>query len=163
MESQGLSDLLALIQLLLPLLVLIGAYLIGHILEKRHYQSIREREQQLLPLAAITFRRLPPNWQIERSGLVTGSVVVSIDYFKRFLASLRGIIGGEIKSYGSLLDRARREAVLRMKEEAASRGYNVIWNVRLETSRLASSRKDGQGTAGVEMLAFGTGLRVRGG
>jgi uncharacterized protein YbjQ (UPF0145 family) len=91
--------------------------------------------------------------------LVTGSVVVSVDYFKRFLAGLRGLVGGEVKSYGTLLDRARREAVLRMKEEAIRKGYDAIVNVRLETSRLASGRRDGKGTAGVEMLAFGTAVK----
>jgi hypothetical protein len=33
-------------------------------------------------------------------------------------------------------------------------------NVRLETSRLASARGNGEGTAGVEMLAFGTALKL---
>jgi uncharacterized protein YbjQ (UPF0145 family) len=87
-------------------------------------------------------------------------VVVSLDYFKRIIAGLRGIIGGRVKTYEPLLDRARREAVLRMIEDAKARGYDAVVNVRLETSRLASARKDGQGTAGVEMLAFGTAVTL---
>lgn len=58
-----------------------------------------------------------------------------------------------------LLDRARREAMLRMTEEARSQGYDAVYNVRLETSRLASSRGDGKGTAGIEMLAYGTAVK----
>ena len=38
-------------------------------------------------------------------------------------------------------------------------GYDAIFNVRLETSRLANSRGNGEGTAGVEMLAFGTAVK----
>jgi uncharacterized protein YbjQ (UPF0145 family) len=66
-----------------------------------------------------------------------------------------------LKSYETLLDRARRESVLRLKESARESGYRAVINVRLETSRLASGRRDGKGTAGVEILAFGTGLTLR--
>ena len=70
------------------------------------------------------------------------------------------LFGGRVKSYESLLDRARREALLRMKEEAVARGYAAVINVRLETTRMASSRRKGKATAGVEILAFGTGLEL---
>lgn len=110
-------------------------------------------------MIVTTCRTPPPDWKAESSGLVSGSVVISLDYFKRFLAGLRALVGGRIKSYEPLLDRARREAILRMKEEARSRGYKAVFNVRLETSRLASSRRNGKGTAGVEIIAFGTGLK----
>ena len=94
------------------------------------------------------------------SDLLLGNTVVSVDYFKRFLAGLRALVGGRIHSYESLLDRARREALLRLKKEAIDRGFHAIVNVRLETSRLASSTR-GEGLAGVEVLAFGTGLKLR--
>ena len=87
--------------------------------------------------------------------------MVSHDYFKRFLAGLRNVVGGRIKSYEPLLDRARREAILRMKEDALARGHDSVVNVRLETSRLANSRRGGKGTACVEMLAYGTALTLR--
>ena len=112
-------------------------------------------------MVAINFPRFPFDVEIERAGMVMGSVVVSHDHFKRFLAQLRIIVGGRIKSYEPLLDRARREAVLRMKEQALARGHNTVVNIRLETSRLANSRRGGKGTAGVEMLAYGTALTVR--
>jgi uncharacterized protein YbjQ (UPF0145 family) len=144
--------------LVVALLVL--GYVAGSIAERRHYTSIRQRERELLGLPAITFEDLPAGWSPGASGLVTGSVVVSLDYFKRFLAGLRKIVGGRLRSYESLLDRARREAVLRMKEEARRRGFQAVVNVRLETSSIASSRRQGKGVAGVEVLAFGTGLAV---
>ena len=92
--------------------------------------------------------------------MVRGQVVVSVDYFKRFLAALRAIVGGRVKSYESLLDRSRREAILRMKEQAIQGGYDHVINVRLETSRLAGTRRNGKGTAGLEVLAFGTALKT---
>lgn len=141
------------------LFLLLLGYFAGTYLERRHYVSIRRREQDLLKVPVVNFRSAPASWRIESSGLASGSVVVSVDYFKRFLAGLRILIGGRVKSYETLLDRGRREAVLRMKEQAVANGYDAVINVRLETSRLANA--NGQGTAGVEILAFGTAVKLR--
>ena len=150
-----------LISLGFPFFLLLLAYFIGSHLESNHYKSIREREAATKDMVVINFPRFPFDVEIERADIVMGSVVVSLDYFKRFLAQLRSIVGGRIKSYEPLLDRARREAVLRMKEQALARGHNTVVNIRLETSRLANSQRGGKGTAGVEMLAYGTALTVR--
>ena len=148
-----------LISLGFPFFLLLLAYFIGSHLESNHYKSIREREAATKDMVVINFPRFP--FDVERADMVMGSVVVSHDHFKRFLAQLRIIVGGRIKSYEPLLDRARREAVLRMKEQALAHGHNTVVNIRLETSRLANSRRGGKGTAGVEMLAYGTALTVR--
>jgi uncharacterized protein YbjQ (UPF0145 family) len=108
---------------------------------------------------AITFQTVPPGWRVVGSTMLTGNVVVSVDYFKRFLSGLRMIFGGRVKAYESLLDRARREALLRLKENAVGNGYQALINVRLETSRMANSRGN-EGAAGVEVLAFGTALKL---
>ena len=151
----------AIIQLGLPLFLLVAAYFIGNAREQRHYSSIRAREREWQRLPAITFRHPPPSWEVGDSGLVTGSVVISVDYFKRFLAGLRNFVGGSVKSYETLLDRARREALLRLKADATRRGFNAIINVRLETTRMANARRGGEGIAGLEVLAYGTGLKLR--
>lgn len=140
------------------LFLLLLGYFAGTYLERRHYISIRQREQVLLKVPVVNFRSVPQSWHVESSGLATGSVVVSVDYFKRFLAGLRILVGGRVKSYETLLDRGRREALLRMKEQAIANGYDALINVRLETSRLANA--NGQGTAGVEILAFGTAVKL---
>ena len=144
-----------------PLFLLLLAYFLGSRLESNNYKSVREREEATKDMVVINFPRFPFEVEIERADLVMGSVVVSHDYFKRFLAQLRIIVGGRIKAYEPLLDRARREAVLRMKEQALAHGHNTVVNIRLETSRLANSRRGGKGTAGVEMLAYGTALTTR--
>jgi|TARA_B100001971_G_C17892405_1_gene383719 uncharacterized protein YbjQ (UPF0145 family) len=150
-----------LISLVPALFLLLLAYFLGSQLESNHYKSVREREAATKDMVVINFPRFPFEVEIERADLVMGSVVVSHDYFKRFLAQLRIIVGGRIKAYEPLLDRARREAVLRMKEQALARGHHTVVNIRLETSRLANSQRGGKGTAGVEMLAYGTALTVR--
>lgn len=143
----------------LPLILIVVAYFIGSLLEKRHYVSIRAREEAYFGFPVVTFDTMPDDWRVSSSTLVDGSVVVSLDYFKRIIAGLRAIVGGRIKTYEPLLDRARREAVLRMIEAAKKQGYDAIFNVRLDTSRLANARGNGQGTAGVEMLAYGTAVK----
>jgi len=146
----------------LPLLVLVLAYFIGSTIEKRHFRNIREREDAVHGLPVVSFDTMPDDWNVESSNMVAGSIVISLDYFKRVIAGLRGLIGGRIKTYEPLLERARREALLRMTEAAREQGYDAIFNVRLETSRLANARQDGKGTAGVEMLAFGTAVKFKG-
>jgi uncharacterized protein YbjQ (UPF0145 family) len=143
-----------------PLLLLMIAYFVGSRIERRHFESIRSREDALHGFPAISFETLPEGWSVGSSDLVVGSVVVSLDYFKRIVAGLRGIIGGRVKTYEPLLDRARREATLRMIEAAKSRGFDAVINVRLETSRLANAMGNGKGIAGVEMLAVGTAIKL---
>ena len=144
-----------------PLSLLLLGFVTGTVAEKSHYRRIRLREQRSRRMPTMTFRDPPEHWQIEDARMVTGNVVISLDYFKRFLAGLRALVGGRVKSYESLLDRARREAILRMKEQAFDAGFNAVLNVRLETSRMASARRDGKGTAGIEILAFGTAIKRR--
>ena len=133
-------------------------YFAGSHAEGRHYRSIREREEKYLDLPTVTFKSLPGGDAVGRSALVTGSAVISVDYFKRMLAGFRALVGGRVKSYESLIDRARREAVLRMKEQAP--GAAAIINMRLETtsvSKGAGGRRNRQ-VSTVEALAYGTAL-----
>ena len=143
--------------LLGPLLLVLVGYLAGSSLESRHFASIREREEQFRSLPTITFETLPAGWRVESSRLATGNVVVSLDYFKRLLAGLRAVVGGRIRALEPLLDRGRREAILRMQQQAVQLGYEAVINVRLETSQLDSSGRSG--VAGVEILAYGTAIK----
>ena len=118
------------------------------------------REEKAHGFPVVTIESLPEDWRVGSVDLVTGSVVISVDYFKRIIAGLRSLVGGRVKTYEPLMDRARREALLRMIEDAQARGYDAVVNVRLETSRLANSRRDGKGIAGIEMLAFGTAITL---
>jgi uncharacterized protein YbjQ (UPF0145 family) len=156
------EELAGLIQIAIAGLMLVLAFVIGEIIERRHVKSIRARERRWSRLPAVTLERLPTpeGWTQEHSGLVTGHVVVSVDHFKRFVAGLRAIFGGRVRAYESLMDRARREAVLRAKQNAIAQGYHAVVNLRLETARLANARRNGKGTAGIEVLAFGTGIRL---
>ena len=148
------------LSLLITPVLLLGAWISGGILERRHMKGLLLLESGSRDVLAVTIEDLPPDWHVESSELVMGNVVISQDYFKRFAASIKGIFGGNIRVFEPLLERARREALIRMKGVAHARGYDTIINVRIETARLASSRRDGKGTAGVEILAFGTAISL---
>lgn len=136
-------------------LFLVG-YFAGRWNERRHYASIRSREQALAGVLVFTSRFPPPSTARAETGLVSGSVVISEDFFKGVLAGLYSFFGGRIRSYESLLDRARREAVLRMKRDAQARGAGMIVNVKFQT--FAIGGRGQEGLKGVEMLAYGTAI-----
>lgn len=143
-------------QIGLPILLLILGFSVGSYREKRHYRSIIAREEQFRGLPIFAARRAPELDPPPRTEMVLGSVVISIDYFKRFLAGLRMLFGGRITAYESLIDRARREAQLRMREQAQSCGAAYVFNVRMETASI--SKGAGQTIGSVEVVAYGTAV-----
>ncbi|MBI1907713.1 MAG: YbjQ family protein [Rhodocyclales bacterium] len=147
------------IQIVVFVALLAVGYLAGRRAEAKHYRSIIAREKALGAILVFPERLPPAIHPAPASQLVSGSVVISVDYFKRFVAGLRMIIGGRLTSYESLLDRARREAVLRMKEEAQALGADQVFNVKFETASISKGASKSIGS--VEVLAYGTALIPR--
>jgi uncharacterized protein YbjQ (UPF0145 family) len=148
------------IQLFTIVVIIAFAYIIGYLIETSHYRSIQEREKKFLNLPTITTQHLPVGKAgIYEAKLVYGSAVISIDYFKRLLAALRNIFGGEVSSYETLLDRGRREAVLRMKESAKE--ADAIINMRLETSMIGQAANKKGRLGSIEVLVYGTAISLK--
>ncbi len=143
-------------------LMVVGS-VVGRAVERSHYRSIIDREHRYASTPIASTRHVPDSAPVPATHLVMGSAVISVDYFKQFVAGLRMIVGGRVSSYESLVDRARREAVLRMREQANDLGANLVLNVRIETSSVAKGRSDRQGSIGsVEVLAYGTAIVPQG-
>ncbi len=140
------------------LFLLILGYFSGSIAERMHYKSIMSREEAMLGLPVVTSEEGFIEENITRSELICGSVVVSIDYFKRLLAILRNIFGGPVKSYESLVDRARREAILRLKESAMKIDADIVVNLRVETAAIGYNANRKRQVGSVEVIAYGTAL-----
>lgn len=85
-------------------------------------------------------------------GVVTGSTVRAKHLGRDFMASLKNLVGGELKGYTELLQEARQEALDRMTEQAHAIGADAVVNVRFSTSSVA------QGAA--ELFAYGTAVRL---
>lgn len=150
-----------LIQLGFFALLLVIGLVFGRATEKRHFRDIQRREAALREVLVFNERRPPADREFRDAALVVGSVVIAEDYFKRVAAGLRNFFGGRITVYESLMDRGRREAILRMKEEAQRRGANLIFNVRFETSSLAVDNGAQSPMFSAEFIAYGTALTPR--
>jgi uncharacterized protein YbjQ (UPF0145 family) len=95
---------------------------------------------------------VPGKKMVEHYGLVQGSTIRAKHIGRDIMASLKNIVGGELKGYTELLSESRAEATSRMVAQAQEMGANAIVNVRFATSSVA------QGAA--ELLAYGTAVRV---
>ena len=138
-----------------PILIIVTALIVGSALERRHYRSIDQREKELGRIPLLNGKRYPVDRPVNSARFVSGSVVISYDHFKRFLAGLRMIFGGEVKSYVSLVDRGRREAILRLKEKCAD--ADLIVNLRIETSSISKGKKK-RSIGAVEVFAYATAI-----
>jgi len=88
----------------------------------------------------------------ESLGLVKGEIVQSKNFGRDFMAGMKTLVGGEIKSYTDMIKEARQIATDRMIEEAKKLGADAIVNVRFGSSAVM------QGAA--EMIAYGTAVKL---
>lgn len=135
-------------------LLLIGI-IFGTMNERNHFKRLRKAEEELSHIKVFNTKTLPEN--LEKGGaLVSGNVVIAVDYFKVVAAFLKMLFGGKLRSFESLLERARREAIIRMQREAEALGADAIYNARIEFSAIG---KQPQKIGGAELLAYGTAIR----
>jgi uncharacterized protein YbjQ (UPF0145 family) len=95
---------------------------------------------------------IPGHTTREFYGIVSGSTVRAKHIGRDLMASLKNLVGGELKGYTELLQEARQQALERLTEQAQAMGANAVVNVRFSTSSVA------QGAA--ELFAYGTAVRV---
>src|SRR5690242_10750570 len=93
-------------------LVAIGLFF-GRGNEQRHFRELVALEHTLADIIACNGRGAANDGDFRKATLVVGSVVIAEDYFKRVAAALKSLVGGNIGVYESLLERGRREAIVR--------------------------------------------------
>ncbi len=152
-REQFLLLLIVLLPLLIPLLLLFLGGVVGAVMERLHFASLNRREEAFAHIITTNTKRPPEGIRSRTYSLVKGEVVVSADYLKTFIATIKHLFGGRIRSMESLLERARWEAFLRLKEEADRQHATVVFNVRYTTTRLRRTF--------VEVLAYGTAITER--
>ncbi|USA45851.1 YbjQ family protein [Acinetobacter sp. C26M] len=136
-------------QIVLFLILFSVGWGFGRHIEQKHLRELDQKEQQFSHI------RIDTNRFVETSAygqMVSSNVVISHDYFKYVLATIRNFFGGRLVSYESVVERARREAVVRLKQEAHAMGANHIMGVRLSTTEL------GMQGGMVEVFAYGTAI-----
>ena len=155
------EHMLLLLMFLLPSGVFIFGALWGRRIEKRHFADLARREALYRDFPVLNWRKTPTGYEVSNATMVSGGVVISDDAGKQLLARFKNFLGGNIRSYETLLERGRREARLRMLEQARSEGADVVINVRYDTADLTSRRNDQSNPVGIEVFVFGTALNLR--
>jgi len=136
------------------LLLLIGVFFGGRA-QRQHLADMDRRAAELSDIIVTNLKTISESSQPPI--LVTGSVVIAFDYFRQFVAKFVMFFGGRITMYETMLERARREALLRLLEQARAAGAREVHNVRYEFSRVGSASQQGPG-GGAELLAYGTAV-----
>jgi uncharacterized protein YbjQ (UPF0145 family) len=132
----------------IPVLLILLGLIVGGANERLHFKSLRTREAIFHSVSMTDVRTFLGTPDPRRGAeLVVAEVAIANDYLKSFLAGLKRILGGEMRSYRSLMERARREAILRLAEQATSRGHNALCNVRFATADVG-----GMATKGAVMV-----------
>lgn len=138
-----------------PILLLIAVgWFFGRRHEQKHLSMLAREEAQLAYITVSNERFYQPPLTANTEGtLVLGSVVVAQDYFKMAIAKLLNFFGKNLTTYETLLERARREALLRLRQEAAEQGCDAVYGLRFEVTTL-----NPMGTM-VEAIAYGTAVK----
>jgi uncharacterized protein YbjQ (UPF0145 family) len=112
----------------------------------------RARDRKLRPLIISTMNDLPGYRIDEVLGEVFGLTVRSRNVGSQVGASLKSLVGGELKGMTKMLAEGREHATQRLVEEAEAKGANAILAFRFDTSEL--------GGTWTEICAYGTAVRA---
>ena len=95
-----------------------------------------------------------PGYEItEVIGEVFGLTVRSRNLGSQFGASLKSLVGGELKGMTKMLSDGREHAQERLMQEAEGKGADAVVAFRFDTSEL--------GSTWTEICAYGTAVRAR--
>lgn len=100
-----------------------------------------------------TTETIPGKEITEIVGIVTGNVVQAKHIGRDIMASLKSIVGGEIRGYTEMLTEARDLAIQRLVTSANEKGADAVVGIRFTTSAIM----DGSS----EIMAFGTAVKFK--
>jgi uncharacterized protein YbjQ (UPF0145 family) len=152
------ENVIGLVCYIVPFLFLIGlGIFVGGATERKHIRDLDRREAlhrdvlitQVKTHPYAVSGPLPPE-------IVIAEAVIATDYLKSFFGKWRNFFGGEMKSYRLLIERARREATMRIVEQAKARGFNAVCNIRFVTSDIGGSASSKKGAVMAALMASGT-------
>lgn len=103
-------------------------------------------------IMVVTTNDLPGYEVVEVYGEVFGLIVRSRNVFSNFGASLRTIVGGEVKGYTRMLSDSRNQAMDRLRQAAAEKGANAVLMMRFDSGDIYQVMN--------EVAAYGTAVKV---
>ena len=133
--------------------VLFGiGWLFGRHIEQKHLKELEEKERALSHIRIDTNKFQTSEYYGQQ---IESNVVISHDYFKYIIAQIQNFFGGRLTTYETVVDRARREAIVRLKQKALDQGSEHIMGLRLSTTEL------GMEGGMVEVFAYGTAIHLQ--
>ena len=151
-------DIIDILLIASPVILIALGFLTGRVIESRHFRDLDRREALGGPVLT-NLKTLPAGRSPEASKFCIGGVVIASDYFKTFGAKLKSLVGGRLRTLETMLQRGRREAMLRLRDQAAEFGADVVISVRLETAVIMRNRQ-GKNYPAAEVIAYGTAVRT---
>lgn len=91
--------------------------------------------------------------QTEVLGTAFGVVVRARGLGGDIMASLKGLVGGEVKQYTQMIEDARKQALDRMVQNAHAMGANAVVMMRFDSGDIGSNMS--------EIVAYGTAVKLR--
>ena len=104
-------------------------------------------------MIVVTTESVAGHTTVQSLGQAFGVVVRSRGIAGNIMASLRTIIGGEIKEYTEMLEDARRHALDRLVQNATLMGANAVLMMRFDSSEIGQNMS--------EIVAYGTAAIIR--
>ena len=145
----------------LPLFMLAFAWAMGAWIRNRHEADLAQRELAVAHILVHNTGRLQDAVTgPQPSVMITSEVTLGVDHFRGFLGQWKSLFGGQVRSYQMVLDRARREVVMRILEQTNAMGYNALANLRIDFADISGSALARRTAADISVLASGTAYYV---
>lgn len=91
--------------------------------------------------------------EYEFIGEVFGVTTQSKNVLRNMGASLKNIVGGEIKAYTEMLHESRQKAIERMKQEAIDKGADAVVMMRFDSGSISGDMQS--------VVAYGTAVKFK--
>jgi uncharacterized protein YbjQ (UPF0145 family) len=98
----------------------------------------------------VTTENIANHKVTEVIGPVFGLTVRARGLGKDIMASLKGLVGGEINQYTEMLEDARKQAIDRMVKNASTMGANAVIMMRFDSGEIGQNMS--------EIVAYGTAV-----
>ena len=104
-------------------------------------------------MIVLTTENIPGKTIKETLGLAQGSIVQSKHIGSDITANLKTLVGGEVKGYTDMMEKARAAALERMIKDAKKMGADAVIGMRFSSSTIMGGAS--------EMLAYGTAVKLK--
>jgi uncharacterized protein YbjQ (UPF0145 family) len=104
-------------------------------------------------IIVTTMNDLPGHQVTQVFGEIFGLTVRSRNIGSDIGASLKGLVGGEVKGYTKMLADSRLQAIERLRQAAQDVGANAVLAMRFDCNELGGNM--------TEVAAYGTAVTVR--